>query len=248
MTNFGGRIAYDAGRNRAARGVMGNAQTHCVQLPNLFAFARGAAGLPPAEVDYVEFAEDLIPGYGLIVAEAWAALEGTDQSAMESFAARLSSPRSDAPSAGKPGGLTFNDPTRFMNDLAMMLRQRAARQGLIEAIAEERDSSGRLRKFLTAAEAWQGRHGYQGEWDDRELHDALRRLNSPPIRGPRSHHSDRYGGRSRRFGRPFGPGDSGVSGTRGADGRTPRCDQVEPRRVGRLAGLEKQRGARSALV
>ncbi len=62
MTNFGGTSAWEGGAAPGPRGVMGNAQTHCVQLPNTFAFARGAQGLPITEDDYVAFAEDLIPG------------------------------------------------------------------------------------------------------------------------------------------------------------------------------------------
>ena len=46
MTNFGGKAAFNAGAARAPGGVVGNAQTHCVQLPNTFAFARGARGSP----------------------------------------------------------------------------------------------------------------------------------------------------------------------------------------------------------
>src|SRR5207248_8029666 len=65
MTNFGGTTAYEGARSEAPRGVMGNAQTHCVQLPNTFAFARGAGpGQPPTEGDYLHFADELIPGQG----------------------------------------------------------------------------------------------------------------------------------------------------------------------------------------
>ena len=61
------------GRRRPA-GVMGNAQTHCVQLPNTFAFARGATGKPVTEADYVAFADDLIVGQGQTIV---ASLEST---------------------------------------------------------------------------------------------------------------------------------------------------------------------------
>ena len=53
MGNFGANRAYEGGALPGPRGVMGNAQTHCIQLPNTFAFARGAAGKPVAEADYV---------------------------------------------------------------------------------------------------------------------------------------------------------------------------------------------------
>ena len=44
MTNFGGDAAFKAGQLSAPGGVVANAQTHCVQLPNTFAFARGGRG------------------------------------------------------------------------------------------------------------------------------------------------------------------------------------------------------------
>lgn len=51
LTNFGGDNALRAGRATNARGVVGNAQTHCLQLPNIFAFSRGftAAGIATLE-------------------------------------------------------------------------------------------------------------------------------------------------------------------------------------------------------
>ena len=39
MTNFGGDEAYKAGQLSAPGGVVGNAHTHCMQLPNTFALA-----------------------------------------------------------------------------------------------------------------------------------------------------------------------------------------------------------------
>jgi hypothetical protein len=62
MTNFGGDNAFQAGRfetdqTTGARGVVGNAQTHCLQLPNIFAFSRGFADAAVTEADYVSFAD-----------------------------------------------------------------------------------------------------------------------------------------------------------------------------------------------
>ena len=38
-----GDVAYQGGKDATERGLMGNAQTHCLQLPNTFAFARGGS-------------------------------------------------------------------------------------------------------------------------------------------------------------------------------------------------------------
>src|SRR5437773_3160871 len=89
LTNFGGNNAYEGGRNAMARGVMGNAQTHCVQLPNTFAFARGATHQPLTDVDYRRFADDLIPRAGGRILAGWEALSGHDAASMNAAAGDL---------------------------------------------------------------------------------------------------------------------------------------------------------------
>lgn len=43
LTNFGGETSFKAGQVTEARGVVGNAHPpHCLQLPNMFAFAHGS--------------------------------------------------------------------------------------------------------------------------------------------------------------------------------------------------------------
>ncbi|HWC00402.1 MAG TPA: hypothetical protein VG672_27030, partial [Bryobacteraceae bacterium] len=90
MTNFGGTNAWEGGRLPGPRGQMGNAQTHCVQLPNTFAFARGATGAAaPTAADYIAFANRLIPGQGETIVQGWSALPLNDSAAMRRAAARL---------------------------------------------------------------------------------------------------------------------------------------------------------------
>ena len=86
MTNFGGDAAYQGGSHPGPRGVMGNAQTHCDQLPNTFAFVRGALKKPVTDADYVGFAERLIPGLGKQIVNSWKALAGTDSTEMRAHA------------------------------------------------------------------------------------------------------------------------------------------------------------------
>ena len=89
MTRFDVAGACEAGKSKGPRGVMGNAQTHCVQLPNTFAFARGATGKPIAREDFVRFAEDLIPGQGELIVQGWESLESGYTAAMRVAADRL---------------------------------------------------------------------------------------------------------------------------------------------------------------
>jgi len=195
VTNFGGTTAHEGGRSLAPRGVMGNAQTHCVQLPNTFAFARGAQNLPCTDADYLRFADDLIPGQGRLILEAWKRLAGADSEAMRSAAALLERAARQNPSGGPLKGLLFNDPSRFLVDLVHMLRYRAALEDLVRAHAAatrdgERAAEGSsppnpmaaaARAFLQAAESWQKRHGYKNMWWEPRIHPALRSLNHPGL-------------------------------------------------------------------
>jgi hypothetical protein len=181
MTDFGGRKAYEGARSDAPRGVMGNAQTHCVQLPNTFAFARGAQGLPLTDADTLQFAEDLVPGLGPRVVRAWSLLAGKDPAAMRATARELGALAETHPEGGRLRGLLFGSPERFLTDLAFMLGYRAAVEDFAAAVDAGRDPKEPLRRVVEAASAWKARHGYQCNWHDARLHPALRKLNSPAI-------------------------------------------------------------------
>jgi hypothetical protein len=181
MTSFGGTEAYDGGRSAAMRGVMGNAQTHCVQLPNIFAFGRGAQELPLSTSDFQQFTDDLVTGQGANILDAWEVLQGSDPGLMRAAADRLASLPDAAIKPGRLAGLLFNDPRRFLNDLVMMLRMRAARQDLLAAIEQHIKLKEALSGFIDAVETWQQEHGYQNYWHDPGLHQALRQLDSSAI-------------------------------------------------------------------
>ncbi|HSW45736.1 MAG TPA: hypothetical protein VLM89_09205 [Phycisphaerae bacterium] len=125
MTNFGGDFAYKGGQAATARGVMGNAQTHCLQLPNTFAFARGAMGQSLTDADYVRFANDLLVGQGETIVESWQALAGKDTGRMQRLADAMESLPDAALKPGPLKGLLFGHPRRFITDLVVQLRLRA---------------------------------------------------------------------------------------------------------------------------
>ena len=181
MSNFGGNTAYEGGAQPGPRGVMGNAQTHCIQLPNTFAFARGAAGKPVTEADYVAFAEDLIPGLGETIVRAWKALAGSDPAAMRACAAELTRLPARRLKPGPLKGLLFGSPRRFVNDLAMMLRVRAGFESLRAAVERGAPATEPLGEFVAAATAWQRQHGYENTWWWPNLDEVLRKLNAPEV-------------------------------------------------------------------
>ena len=181
MTNFGGETAHKGAAEAGPRGVMGNAQTHCLQLPNTFAFARGAQGLPLTEADYIAFAEDLIPGQGETILNAWQVLQKPDVAAMLAAAGRLEKLPGEKLTPGPLKGLLFGSPRRFVTDLALQLRLRATIHTLAHAVDAGQGVKPALSGLVTAAEAWQHRHGYQNNWYDPYLHTALRKLHAPAI-------------------------------------------------------------------
>jgi len=185
MTNFGNDAAYKTGASPGTRGIMGNSQTHCVQLPNTFAFARGAQGLPCTEADYVKFAEDLIPGEGENIVGAWKALAGTDAEAMSAAQTRLKALSKDVLTPGPLKGLLFGDPQRFVNDLVMQLELRARLEGFHSAVFAEPPEEARivssLADFLKAAETWQHQHNYKNHWSWPRMEEALRKLGNAEV-------------------------------------------------------------------
>jgi hypothetical protein len=180
MTNFGGNAAFKAGAARAPGGVVGNAQTHCVQLPNTFAFARGAKGQPVSEDDYVQFANELLTGQGQLVVQTWKALVGSDTKLMCAMADKLHALRIQDLVPGRLKGLLFGSPQRFISDLIYELRMQAAYLDLVAASKDKVDKE-KFRAFLAATEAWQGIHGYQTVWLWPGMAEVLKKLKSPVI-------------------------------------------------------------------
>jgi hypothetical protein len=181
MTNFGGSNALKAGQTKGPRGVVGNAQTHCVQLPNTLAFARGATGRPVNEAGYIEFAEDLIEGQGQVIVTAWQALAGENSVAKRDMAEKLVGLSKGQLNSGRLRGLLFGDPKRFITDLVMQLRLKAAFDDFVVAMKKDRDFKPSLRSFVTATKAWQRQHGYECAWQWPDLKKTLRKLESPTI-------------------------------------------------------------------
>ncbi len=185
MTNFGGDGAYNTGKSPGPRGIMGNAQTHCVQLPNTFAFARGAQGLPCAEADYLQFAQDLLPGHGETILAAWRALSGVDAAQMAEAKSKLAAMAAGPLTPGPLKGLLLGEPQRFVNDLLMQLDLRATLEAFHAAVfAEPLDkaqTAASLAAFVAAAEAWQGQHGYKNNWYWPRMEEALRKLDNKDV-------------------------------------------------------------------
>jgi hypothetical protein len=181
MTNFGGNAAYDGGSHPGPRGVMGNAQTHCVQLPNTFAFVRGALGKPIEQSDYVAFADRLIKGHGRLIVGSWQALAGTDTKVMRERSEEIRKIDAEELELGDLAGLLFSDGHRFLKDLILQLELQASFKDFLNASKGTRPLKPSFAAFVAAAEAWTNQHGYQNRWSWPGLEDALHRLHSTDI-------------------------------------------------------------------
>ena len=187
ITNFGPHLIgdpYKAGHEMAPRGTQANAQTHCVQLPGTFAFARGARGLPLAEKDYVTFAGDLIRGQGERIVTSWKALNGLESESMKKQAAELATVLKAKLEPGPLRGLLLGDARRFVKDLYLMLRLKAASMDFIAAANQNRPLRQPLAEFISWLDRWQIVTGYEGWWGwatSGDLNGTLMRLNSPVL-------------------------------------------------------------------
>ena len=185
MTIYGGDRAIEGGRNAGSRGVIGNSQTHCVQLPNTFAFAQGARGLPCGESDYVKFADEIIPGQGRLIVDGWQALQGTDAARMTATADQLAALASSQLQPGPLKGFLFGDPARFVDDLVLQLRAAAAlyqfRAAVMAEPQDETSVADTFQDFVTAIAAWQHKHGYENHWYWPPMQEALEKLKAPEI-------------------------------------------------------------------
>lgn len=180
LTNFWSEKAFAGGQDDAPRGVVGNAQTHVLQLPNTFAFARGAREEPIGPDDYRSFAEQLVPGHGRAIERAWRAFASKSPTEMRAAAAAL--PDDEAKLQGGPlRGLIFGEPARYVTDLKMQLAVAAAYAELLAAAEAKSDFLAPLERFAADATAWQRRTGYQNQWKWPELRQFLATLNSPEI-------------------------------------------------------------------
>lgn len=185
LTIYGGDRATSGGKKGGQRGIMGNAQTHCVQLPNTFAFARAAQGLSTEKADYIKFADDLIPGQGALLVESWEALQGEDIKRSKAATKKLSALKPSQLKTGPLKGLLFGDVSRFIDDLVLQLKLTSAMYEFKNAVDQAPQQTGKVRETLSAlavaAEAWQHKHGYNNRWNWKPMEDALRKLGSAEI-------------------------------------------------------------------
>ena len=141
-------------------GVLGNSQTHCMQLPGAYLFAHFAQGGTLDTVDLEGFAAQVIPSSAGVVARAWELVESGDAAAQHAAAQAVRGEIGKPHGTGQASGLLFGDADRFLADLAANLEIRAGLTELREAVDAQHDVKGALRNLLANLLPYQARVGF----------------------------------------------------------------------------------------
>ena len=172
-------------REEFPRGIMGNAQTHCVQLPNIYLFSHFARRETRETVDLGSFAERLLPGLGEKVAKAWQLIPDAEPALQREGAKGLRTQVGKPHGDGPFSGFLFGDPDRFLSDLADTLDIRARCSEFRNAVEAGSGFRAPLRELMEVLVPYQKRigfadayYGYLAEM----LNAPLWKLNLPEVR------------------------------------------------------------------
>ncbi len=161
-------------------GIMGNAQSHCLQLPHTYLFQHFAYGGTKEQIDLQGFGEDLLPGFGSLLANAWVAMGGEDLAALESAAAALAGiPVGTRLSPGRLSGLYFRQADLLVDDLKAQIALKIEILKVREQIARRANITSALKNMVQTLQVWSERHGfaerYYGPFRDL-LHPILKEI------------------------------------------------------------------------
>jgi hypothetical protein len=174
----------------ATRGAMANAQTHCLQLPHLYLFAHLAQGGTVESADLAGFARRLLPGLEGLIAEAWQGLTTAEPSAQRKLAQQVRAQAGGSHALGDLKGLMFDDPDRFLTDLAMNLEVRAALTEFAQASPVDAQA---ISKLLAALRPYQQRTGFVDAYGGvvyEKMNRPLEQVDDPAIQTALQHFVD----------------------------------------------------------
>jgi hypothetical protein len=140
--------------------VMGNAQSHVLQLPHTYFFAQLGRGRGREAINLSKFAEELIAGWGADIAEGWTALVGEDETRLAAILERLKGARMETLKPGRLVGLTLDDPRRFLDDLIAQVACKLAGVRLQQALASRQGIIPAARELESALRVWAAMHGF----------------------------------------------------------------------------------------
>jgi hypothetical protein len=167
------------------RGIMANAQTHCLQLPHTYLFAHFVHGGTAANTDLVRFAEDLLSGLGPVIARGWQAIGERNPATQRIAADELKKHIGESHRLGRLSGLLFRDADRFLTDLVMNLELRAELIEMKDAIdGHGKAAVNAVCRVLNCLRPYQQRLGFNDAYSGPlfvELNQQLERLNDDSL-------------------------------------------------------------------
>ncbi len=168
-----GELGTHAGSSPGLRGVMGNAQTPLIQLPNVYflsAWCDDPASVGGSAREVLrELCRAVYPARAELLADSYLALGEPDPARVAAAADRLEGACAPA-GLGRPGCIgrkLFPDPAIAARALVLQLRRRAAQERLA-SIARTAPSDAEcvaiVRDYLDAYLAWDTAHGWHELW------------------------------------------------------------------------------------
>ena len=153
-------------------GAMGNAQSHCLQLPHTYLFKHFANGGIKSQIDLRKFAEIIAPGCGILLSKAWETFAGDDLMRMGTISAGLAAISSESKiRRGALAGLCFGDMHRLITDLRMEIQLKIEILRLKKAIETGSDIPGEtgvlpalFKNMLVKLTQWHDCHGYNDRY------------------------------------------------------------------------------------
>lgn len=182
-----------AGLGSGRLGLMGNAQTHAVQLPNTYLLSHFAHGGTLENMDLRGFAERLAPGLGMAIAAGWQAMESRDAHQARESADMLASHLLGRIEGGDLAGLMLMSPDRFVEDLVLQLRFCADMDACAAAAQNGGVPRDALKALANSWRRWWGRHRYNDAYGGpvvERLHPALRSLRDPTLDAALNRHDE----------------------------------------------------------
>jgi hypothetical protein len=161
-----------ASAQKGLHGVMANAQTLFVQIPNLYHFfsvAWNGANPDSDRTSLSSLARLLLPDHSELLADGWAQLKGVDADVALSTAGKLEALAHDteAGRVGTLGEFVFPDHMLIVRDLATMLRVHAGALRVKEQAESGRpatDLSKALNTYFREMLDWQKSNGFFGAY------------------------------------------------------------------------------------
>ena len=145
-------------------GVMGNAQSHCVQLPNTYLFAHFAKGGTKQQVDLASFGNNLLTGCGDTLATAWMALAGDSVLALVNAKKNLNTITGSMEKQGHLSGLCFSDTERLIQNLLLQVELKTALLELRDQLDRGASAGSLMKTMVDRLDSWSERHGFEGRY------------------------------------------------------------------------------------